>query len=64
MVESAALLVDEVLPEAPMRQWVLPIGFVDLAGLTFDPRQFGVTVDASEFPYRAKSLIIAKYSGA
>jgi hypothetical protein len=23
MVESAALLVDEVLPEAQMRQWVL-----------------------------------------
>lgn len=27
MVESAALLVDEVLPEQPMRQWVLSVPF-------------------------------------
>jgi hypothetical protein len=27
MVESAALLVDDVLPEAPMRQWVLSIPY-------------------------------------
>jgi hypothetical protein len=27
MVESAALLVDEVLPEAPMRQWLLSVPF-------------------------------------
>jgi ribosomal protein S27E len=27
MVESAALLIDEVLPEAPMRQWVLSVPF-------------------------------------
>src|SRR5450631_1234393 len=27
MVESAALLVDEGLPEAPMRQWVLRVPF-------------------------------------
>ena len=25
MVESAALLVDEVLPQQPMRQWVLSV---------------------------------------
>ena len=27
MVESAALLVDEVLPQQPMRQWVLSVPF-------------------------------------
>ncbi|MCV5158853.1 hypothetical protein OFP44_25235, partial [Escherichia coli] len=27
MAESAALLVDEVLPEQPMRQWVLSFPF-------------------------------------
>jgi hypothetical protein len=27
MVESAALLVDEVLPAVPMRQWVLSVPF-------------------------------------
>ena len=27
MVESAALLVDEVLPHEPMRQWVLSVPF-------------------------------------
>jgi len=27
MAESAALLVDEVLPQAPMRQWVLSFPF-------------------------------------
>ena len=27
MAESAALLVDEVLPEQPMRQWVLSVPF-------------------------------------
>jgi hypothetical protein len=27
MIESAALLVDEVLPEVPMRQWVLSVPF-------------------------------------
>jgi hypothetical protein len=27
MVESAALLVDEVLPEQPIRQWVLSLPF-------------------------------------
>ena len=27
MVESAALLVDEVLPQQPMRQWVLSVAF-------------------------------------
>ncbi|MFT6045945.1 MAG: hypothetical protein ACI9WC_001648, partial [Arenicella sp.] len=27
MVESAALLVDEILPQQPMRQWVLSVPF-------------------------------------
>jgi hypothetical protein len=27
MVEHAALLVDEILPEAPYRQWVLSVPF-------------------------------------
>ena len=27
MAESAALLVDEVLPEQPVRQWVLSVPF-------------------------------------
>jgi hypothetical protein len=27
MVESAALLVDDILPEVPIRQWVLSVPF-------------------------------------
>ncbi len=31
MVESAALLVDEILPQQPMRQWVLSVPFQPIA---------------------------------
>lgn len=37
MVETAALLVDEVLPERPMRQWVLSLPFAVRFLLARDP---------------------------
>lgn len=37
MVETAALLVDEVLPERPMRQWVLSLSFALRFPLAQDP---------------------------
>jgi hypothetical protein len=38
MTESAALLADEVLPEKPLRQWVLSLPFALRFLLATDPR--------------------------
>ena len=55
MAESAALLVDEVLPEAPMRQWVLSFPFplrfnkTFFANQSLPLRQFSLYKSANRF---------------
>ena len=50
MAEGAALLVDEVLPREPMRQWVLSVPFAlrdDMAKLTRMTQQLQAALPAA-----------------
>ncbi len=60
MAESAALLVDEILPQRPMRQWVLSVPFQLRFLFASQPVIMG---KALGIVYRAISTHIAKKSG-
>jgi hypothetical protein len=60
MVESAALLVDEVLPEAPMRQWLLSVPFPLRYLFARDPIAMG---EALGIVYRVIAGLLIRKAG-
>lgn len=60
MVESAALLLDEVLPEQPMRQWVLSVPYPLRLLFAREPAIMGKVLGII---YRAISSYLVKISG-
>ena len=60
MAESAALLVDEVLPQQPMRQWVLSVPFQLRFLFASEPAIMG---RALGIIYRAIATHISKKAG-
>jgi hypothetical protein len=60
MVESAALLVDEVLPAVPMRQWVLSVPFAMRILFATNPSAMGA---ALRIVYRAISGFMVRKAG-
>ena len=60
MVESAAHLVDQVLPGAPVRQWVLTIPFPLRFLFTNDPQALTAILDVVQ---RALSTFVIRHSG-
>ena len=60
MVESAALLVDEILPQQPIRQWVLSVPFQLRFLFASKP---AITGKALGIVYRTISTHISKKAG-
>jgi hypothetical protein len=60
MAETAALLADEVLPERPLRQWVLSLPFALRFLLATDPDSLTVVLRTV---YRAISGFLLKQAG-
>jgi ribosomal protein S27E len=60
MVESAALLIDEVLPEVPVRQWVLSVPFPLRFLFASQPAALG---QALAIVYRAIGAFLIKKAG-
>jgi hypothetical protein len=60
MVESAALLIDEVLPEVPVRQWVLSVPFPLRFLFASQPAALG---EALAIVYRAIAAFLIKKAG-
>ena len=60
MVESAAHLVDEVLPHQPMRQWVLSVPYPLRLPLARDPK---ILSDVLGIVYRVISNFLIKRAG-
>jgi hypothetical protein len=55
MIESAALLVDEVLPHQPMRQWVLSVSFPLRFLFANQPKIMGKALGSLLLPGRVES---------
>ncbi len=60
MVETAALLADEVLPERPLRQWVLSLPYALRFLLATDPDSLTLVLGAA---YRVVSGFLLSKAG-